>query len=85
MKEDNTLLNLAALDILSDGSAGSALGVVWLVALFGSGLGIIYLCYYRLPKYLWNRYSGPIGRAYYRGIGISPKTLERIKKRARKK
>ncbi len=85
MKQDHTLLNLAALDILSDGSGGSAMGGVWLLALFGSCLGILYLVYYRLPKYLWERYSGPIGRAYYRVLGISPKTLERIKKRARKK
>lgn len=81
MKQDNTLLNLAALDLLSDGAVGTGMGVVWLVVLFGSGLGIIWLFYYRLPKYLWDRYSGPLGRAYYRALGISPKTVERIKNR----
>lgn len=81
MKNDSTFLNLAALDILSDGAVGTVSGVLWVIILFGSGLGILWFFYYQLPKYLWNRYSGPLGRAYYRSIGISPKTLERIKKR----
>lgn len=81
MKQDNTLLNLAALDLLSDGAVGSTMGVFWIIILFGSGLGLIWLFYYRLPKYLWERWSGPAGRAYYRALGLSPKTVERIKKR----
>ena len=85
MKSDNTLLNLAALDILSDGATGTVSGILWIIILFGSGLGVLWLFYYQLPRYLWKRYSGPLGRAYYRSLGISPKTLERVKKRCAQK
>ena len=49
MKNDSTFLNLAALDILSDGAVGTVSGVLWVIILFGSGLGILWFFYYQLP------------------------------------
>ena len=82
---DKNLQRLAMVEIISPGTAGGAasgaligatiLGAAWLLKAF----------YYDLPKAAINRGIRLVGRCYYLALGITPKTLERIKRRKTKR
>ena len=81
MKNDNTLLNLAALDILSEGPVGNVTGVTIALGLFLLPPVILWGLFYKLPKEFFKRHKGPTGESYYRALGLAPQTVERIKRR----
>jgi len=84
MSQNNTLLNLAAFEVLSEGSAGNVTGVLFLGALLVAPPLILWALFYKLPKEFFKRRRKPVGEAYYRLLGLSPKTVERIKRRCKK-
>ena len=81
MSKDNMLLNLAALEVLSEGSAGNVTGLLFLGALLVAPPLILWGVLYKLPKEFFKRRKKPTGEAYYQLLGLSPKTVERIKRR----
>jgi len=77
---DKNLQRMAMVEIIAPGTASGAasgmligatiLGAAWLLKAF----------YWDLPKAAISRGIKLVGRCYYRALGISPKTLERIKR-----
>ena len=78
---DNDLFNLAALEVLADGSAGKATSFLFLAAIAIAPPLLLWGLLYKVPMHYLRRNKERIGAAYYRALGLSPKTVERIKRR----
>ena len=77
---DKNLQRLAMVEIISPGTAGAAASGILIGAFLIGAAWLLKAFYWDLPKAAINRGIRLVGRFYYRALGISPKTLERIKR-----
>lgn len=82
---DKNLQRLVMVEIISPGTAGAAASGAFVGAMIIGTAWLLKAFYWDLPKAAFNRGIKLAGRFYYRALGISPKTLERIKRRQAKR